>query len=87
MIGHRQTAKSVVNKCVICRKRRKKPLDQLMGQLPSLRVAGGLPPFSNTAMDMFGPLQVKLNRGTVTEAQVIILTRTNIQSSSPGACH
>ena len=32
-------AMSVVSKCVDCPKLRKKPLQQLMGQLPSLRVA------------------------------------------------
>ena len=76
MIGLRKMAKSVVNECVICRKQRKKPLDQLMGQLPKLRVTCGFPPFSNTAMDMFGPLQIKLNRRTHKEAQVIIFTCT-----------
>jgi len=43
-----------------------------MGQIPSLRVAAGFPPFSNTAIDMFGPLRVKLNRKTLKEAQVVI---------------
>ena len=61
IIGLRKMAKSVVSKCVDCRKLR---LQHLMGQLPSLRVAAGFPPISNTAMDMFGPLQVKLNRRT-----------------------
>ena len=55
IIGLRKMAKAIVSKCVVCRKLRKKPLDQLMGQLPSLRVAAGFPPFSNTALDMFGP--------------------------------
>ena len=74
IMGLRKMAKSVVSKCVDCRKLRKKPLQQLMGQLPSLRVAAGFPPFSNTAMDMFGPLQIRLNRRTLQEAQVIIFT-------------
>ena len=74
IIGLRKMAKSVVSKCVDCRKLRKKPLQQLMGQLPSLRVAAGFPPFSNTAMDMFGPLQIRLNRRTLQEAQIIIFT-------------
>jgi len=69
-------AKAVVSKCVICRKLRRKPLDQLMGQVPCLRVAAGFPPFSNTAMDMFGPLQIRLNRRTLQEAQVVIFTCT-----------
>ena len=43
-----------------------------MGQLQSLRVAAGFLPFTNTAMDMFGSLQIKLNRKTLKEAQVVI---------------
>ena len=68
IIGLRKMAKSVVSKCVDCRKLH---LQHLMGQLPSLRVAAGFPPISNTAMDMFGPLQVKLNRRTLQDAQVV----------------
>ena len=51
-----------------------------MGQLPSLRVAAGFPPFSNTAMDMFGPLQIRLNRRTLQEAQVVIFTCATTQA-------
>ena len=65
-------SKALTAKCVACRKPRKRPLDQLMGQIPSLRVAEGFPPFSNTAIDMFGPLHVKLNRKTVKEAEVVV---------------
>ena len=67
-------SKALTVKCATCRKLRKKPLDQLMGQIPSLRVAAGFPPFSNTAIDMFGPLHIKLNRKTLKEAQVVIFT-------------
>ena len=74
IIGLRDMSKLITNKCVICRKLRKKPLVQLMGQIPSLRVAAGFPAFSNTAMDMFGPLQIRLNRKTLKEAQIVIFT-------------
>ena len=59
IIGVRSMSKALTSKCITCRKLRKKPLDQLMGQIPSLRVAAGFPPFSNTAIDMFGPLHIK----------------------------
>ncbi|CAB4022798.1 Hypothetical predicted protein, partial [Paramuricea clavata] len=72
IIGLRSMCKQLTRRCIICRKLRKKPLDQLMGQIPSLRLAAGLPPFSNTAMDMFGPVQIRMNRKTLKEAQVII---------------
>ena len=45
-----------------------------MGQIPSLRVAAGFPPFTNTAIDMFGPFHIRLGRKTLNEAQVIIFT-------------
>jgi len=74
IIGVRTKAKSLSRDCIICRKLRRKPLEQLMGQIPSLRVAVGQPAFTNTAMDMFGPLYIRLNRKTLKEAQVIIFT-------------
>ena len=80
IVGLRKMAKAVVSNCVLCRKLRRKPLDQLMGQVPSLRVAAGFPPFSNTAMDMFGPLQIRLNRRTLQEAQVVIFTCTTTRA-------
>ena len=45
-----------------------------MGQIPKLRVAAGFPAFSNTAIDMFGPFQVRVGRKTLKEAQAIIFT-------------
>lgn len=74
IIGLRRMAKNGTLKCVTCRKRRKRPLNQLLGQIPNLRVAAGFPAFSNTAMDMFGPIEIKLGRKTLKEAQVIIFT-------------
>lgn len=74
IIGLRRAAKLLTRKCITCRKLRKKPLEQLMGQVTSLRVAAGFPPFTNTALDMFGPLQIKINRKTMKDAQVIIFT-------------
>lgn len=74
IIGLRDMSKHLTNECITCRKLRKKPLDQLMGQIPSLRVAAGFPAFSNTAIDMFGPVHIRLNRKTLKEAQVVIFT-------------
>ena len=70
IIGLRKMAKAVISNCVLCRKLRRKPLDQLMGQVPS----------TNTAMDMFGPLQIRLNRRTLQEAQVVIFTCTTTRA-------
>ena len=74
VIGLCRTAKTVTSKCLACRKLRKRPLNQLLGQIPNLRVANGFPAFSNTAIDMFGPVQIKIGCKTLKEAQVIIFT-------------
>ena len=65
-------AKQVTGKCVTCKKLRGQPLGQMMGQIPTLRGAAGFPAFSNTAIDLFGPLQLRIGRKTLKE--VIIFT-------------
>ena len=72
IVGVQNMAKRVTSKCITCKKLRRKPLEQLMGQIPRLRTAAGFPAFSNTAIDMFGPLAVKIGRKTLKEAQAII---------------
>ena len=67
-------AKCLTKKCIVCRKQHGKPLEQIMGQTPSLRVGTGLPPFHNTALDMVRPFRIKLNWKTVKEAQIVIFT-------------
>jgi len=74
IVGVRKMAKQVTSQCVTCKKLRLKPMEQLMGQLPKLRVAAGFPAFSNTAIDMFGPFQVKVGRKALKEAHMIIFT-------------
>ena len=58
-----------------CKKLRKNPLEQLMGQIPKLRVAARFPAFSDTAIDMFGPLKIRLGRKTLKEPHAITFTR------------
>ena len=72
IIGVRHMAKHLTAKCLTCKKLRRKPLEQLMGQLPRLRVAVGFPAFCNTAIDMFGQLQIRVGRKTLKEAHAII---------------
>ena len=42
-VGVRHMAKHLTGKCVICKDLRKKPLDELMGQILKLHVAPGFP--------------------------------------------
>jgi len=74
IVGVQNMAKQVTGKCVTCKKLRRQPLEQMMGQIPRLRVAAGFPAFSYTAIDMCGPLQMRIGRKTLREAQVIIFT-------------
>ena len=74
IVGVRNMAKQVTGKCVACKKLRRQQLEQMMGQIPRLRVAAGFQAFHNTAIDMFGPLQLRIGRKTPKEVQVIIFT-------------
>jgi len=73
IVGVQSMAKQVTGKCVTCKKLRRQPLEQMMGQISKLSVVAGFPAFNNTAIDMFGPLQLRIGRKTQKEAQVIIL--------------
>ena len=73
-VGVRNMAKQVTVKCVTCKRLRGQPLGQIMGQIPTLRVAAGFPAFNNTGIDLFGPLQLRIGRKTLKEVQVIIFT-------------
>lgn len=54
----RKMAKSIREKCVTCRKKRKNLESQRMGQLPNERVTPA-PAWSATAVDFFGPFQTR----------------------------
>ena len=72
IIGVRSIAKHLTRNCIVCRKLRQRPLQQLMGQLPNTRAELEKPAFACTAIDMFGPIQIRLSRKTLKEAQIII---------------
>ena len=56
------TLRSIVSRCIICRKRKAKTLAPMMSDLPRERLAYKDPPFSNTEIDYFGPLYVSVKR-------------------------
>lgn len=58
IVGMRRAATRAVKSCNICRRYRKKPLKQLMGNLPKERVTASRP-FANCGVDYFGPINVK----------------------------
>ncbi len=53
--------RSVLNKCVVCRRFKMPPSVQLMSELPANRV-NPAPPFTYTGIDFFGPHVVKEGR-------------------------
>ena len=60
----RTALRTVVSRCVVCRKRRAETLTPIMTDLPHERLAFKKPPFSNTDVDYFGPFFVSVKRST-----------------------
>ena len=75
MIGNgMELLKSIASRCLFCRIRRRKLLEQQMGQLPNFRIQVRMPPFTSVALDYFGNLKVKLTRNTSINGLVMIVT-------------
>ncbi|XP_045023412.1 uncharacterized protein LOC116935800 [Daphnia magna] len=58
----REFVKKVRRECTVCRRERAKPDEHLMTELHRSRLEAGTPPFTRTACDLFGPLDVGLSR-------------------------
>ena len=72
LITGRPVLKSVVNKCVSCKKRNAQPMSTIMAPLPEHRVTPFRPAFAFTGLDFFGSLYVSLGaRGKSTEKRWI----------------
>ena len=56
--------RSILGKCILCKRLNAKPMIQQMAPLPRSRMMAYKPPFSYSGMDLFGPLYVKHGRGT-----------------------
>ena len=60
----RTALRSIVQRCVTCRKRRAETICPIMADLPRERLAFKEPPFTNTRVDYFGPFYVSVKRST-----------------------
>jgi transposase InsO family protein len=69
--GISSVLKSLISKCVICRRYQSPPLHQKMANLPSERLELDDPPFTRVGMDYFGPFELKSGRSTVKRYGVI----------------
>ena len=60
----RSILRSIRFNCVLCRKRSTKPVQPIMADLPSERLAFQCPPFTNVGLDYFGPFHVTIRRSS-----------------------
>lgn len=71
IINANAAARKVISKCIVCRRYKGKMGEQKMSDLPLERITPDLPPFTNTGVDYFGPIEVRRGRSTVKRYGVI----------------
>lgn len=64
-------ARKICRTCFFCRKTQAKPGQQIMADLPQVRVIGDTPAFASVGIDYFGPFEVKHGRKTEKKYGVI----------------
>lgn len=64
-------ARSIIHHCIFCRRIQGKVGKQRMANLPQDRITPDLPPFTNTGIDYFGPMEIKRGRTHVKRYGVI----------------
>ena len=73
IINGRKTVRSIINRCVSCRKRQAPMAQQKMANLPEDRTTPSKPPFTYTGVDCFGPFEVRRGRTTVKRYGVLFI--------------
>ncbi|XP_062620585.1 uncharacterized protein LOC134282159 [Saccostrea cucullata] len=71
ILGVSSIVKSIISRCVICRKYQAPALKQKMADLPSERLKADDPPFTRVGMDYFGPFELKRGRSIIKRYGVI----------------
>ena len=59
------SVRSVLSKCIPCKRQHARPVKQIMATLPEVRLTPNQPPFLNVGMDFFGPFPVRQKRSIV----------------------
>ncbi|XP_057368283.1 uncharacterized protein LOC130689299 [Daphnia carinata] len=72
--GGRELVKRIRRECEKCRRERAKPGEQIMADLHESRLEFGSPPFTRTACDLFGPIDVLLSRNRTAKRRGVLLT-------------
>lgn len=67
-------ARVVKNSCLFCIEWSKKTETQLMADLPKYRLQPHTPPFYHTAVDLFGPMKVKVGRNKTDKMYGVLFT-------------
>ena len=62
IINGRSVIKNVLKKCFFCRVKHARQLFPYMADLPESRLAYQKPPFTNSGVDLFGPVLIKQGR-------------------------
>lgn len=78
--GGREAVKRVRRECTTCRRERSKPGVQQMGELPESRLQFDTKPFTFTACDLFGPMEVGLSRNRTAKRWGVIFTCLNTRA-------
>jgi hypothetical protein len=65
------TARKIINKCVVCRRKRSRMEQQKMADLPKARITPEEAPFTRVGVDYFGPIEVKQGRSMVKRYGVV----------------
>lgn len=71
LINAPSAIRSIISKCVVCRRQKSQVGEQKMSNLPKDRVKPDEPPFTRVGVDYFGPFEVKLRRSRVKRYGVI----------------
>ena len=62
IVKGRSFVRSVINSCVLCKRKQNASNPPIMANLPPTRLAISSPPFTHSGVDYFGPMQVKVLR-------------------------
>ena len=62
IVSGRSAVKSVIGRCIFCKRAPARAVTQEMADLPPDRVTPGNPPFTSVGVDYFGPIAVKRGR-------------------------